>query len=278
MRTSWLLLSLFLLAPPAVADEFVFALPFGKGAEMEAVAALANGKYLRPPVSGDSESTKRYAAAMAKGKSYPAYFGGVPKGHVTVQSFDPDRFGSAVKTDFKQTDDVVVTTIAPPKRPACAPLTEAQKAQAWALAERLFNQGKVVLPKGKPPFSKILARDLDGDGNPEIIAYYFVPGKKVGPYPAAVMVFAHFNRHGQIKSDRTHFELVPGDDIIPGTPDVTPGFMTNMPYDTLDVDGDGKDEILTTRQTYEGTWYSIWHHDPDGWRDRYTTYRYRTAF
>jgi hypothetical protein len=277
MRISALLLSFYLLAPPVMAEDFVFALPTGSGAEMEAIAALANGKYVRAPVAGDSESTKRYAAALAKGKVYSAYSGGLPRGHVTVQSFDEDRFGAKIKTDFKQTADLIVTTIIPPKRPNSAPISDAQKAQAWALAEKLFAQNKIKLPNGKPTFSRVIGRDLDGDGKQELLGYYFVAGKKVGQTPASIILFAHLDRNGNVKSERTHCERIDADDIIRGT-EVGPGFMTNMPYDTLDVDGDGRDEIITTRGTYEGTWYSIWHHDPDGWKDHYTTYRYRTAF
>jgi hypothetical protein len=283
-RVLVLLFSLLVAAPPVMAEDvqYIFALPSRMKGELDVVAALSKGIYFEPPMVGDDEAILRFQKAMGKGVSYPVYIAGVPKGKATLELLDKERLLAKAKIDFKQTENAIATNIKPVKKHAAPmPLTAQQKKAITASAVAKLKAEGVKIADPSKVHSQFLGRDLNGDGKMEAIAYHFVPASKLNNSANAVLTFANWDVTGKLHIMREHVEHVRKKHLMEGATlaDVGPGFLTNTFFDNFDINGDGRDEIITTFDSFEGVWYAIFHQKPSGsWTTAYKIYRYRQAF
>lgn len=273
MRALSILLTLLLLAPPAMAfnNEYVlFAIPAEPGSDRIDPIALINlkGEPLRPPAA----SASRWQPHVRSGREYPMYCSGTRTGLAKIVDFMAGkRFSGHVQTTVPRNVNAVATDIKPRKHyPRRDAKTWEKRALAELAADELKRNGASSLSGLKSIFN---ARDLDGDGVYEVTGDFFLPYSPTNLQPTALLMVARA-RKGKLKPDMVVFRTITDKELFGGTPlsAIDQGLASHTFFDNFDIDCDGTDEIITRMIAWEGVWYSVWKRKLGGWSKIFETY------
>lgn len=275
MRVLSILLTLLLLAPPAMAlnNEYaLFAIPADPGSDRIDPIALIDlkGEPLRPPAA----SASRWKPHVRSGRDYPMYCSGTRTGSAKIVDFmEGKRFSGHVQTTVPRTVNAVATDIKPRKHyPQRNAKTWEKRALTELATDELKKNGAGSLNELKTVFN---ARDFDGDGVHEVIGDFFLPYSETNPQPMALLMVAR-SRKGKLKPDMVVLRKITDKELFGGTPlsAVDQGLASYTFYDNFDIDRDGTDEIIARMTAWEGVWYSIWKRKLGGWSKIFETYSF----
>src|SRR6266540_6695003 len=208
--------------------------------------ATADGKWIKP---------EEAAKALNQGTTYRIYG--------LTQSFSEAKGGNPKPSEEDVCSDVLTVPLSPKRKPRIADTT--QQVYVDAVRDFLKTRG-IEQPKVK--IENILRVDLDGDGEDEVLinaTNYFSKKDRVqtrSPAGSYSMVLLRRVVAGKVETQLVEGEFYPK--AYKATEDDA-SFNAPNAYKViavLDLDGDGKMEIVVTSQYYEGGETTIYRCDP----------------
>src|ERR1044072_3789481 len=249
---------------PAKQDKIIFAV-MGEGTSIEPIAFVESG-HLVNTVGGDAapEQLKTFSELYYPvNTKYDLIFGGVSTGKVEVKSNNPgsdcgkniaEVTVQSAKTKLKGNVMALSTNTLP--KTAAAGLrrtpTAAEKSEIEALVRAEFTRQKVSAAAQKVlHFQNLTAVDTDKDGKVEIVGSYYA--NTTATERALLFFIADKNPAGKFVLGLKSFERVNQKDVMSSDiKDVDQGLYHELLLDTFDYDNDGKSDIFTYRQGFEG--------------------------
>jgi len=272
---------------PQAAKAVIFAV-INDGKTVSPVAVVAGGKLSEPAGGGDDAAKiAAFAKSYYKPKSsYRLIFGGADAGTVRIASFDPKaecaRNTASISVDSTKVKPkgfvMALATNVPSvskngafrRRP-----TEAEKAEVEALVRREYEKNKLT-PKTLH-YQNLTAIDTNGDGVAELVGSYWVEVDRLSR--ALLFFIAEKGKSGKYAFGYSDYRRIGQDGVMSGEiKDVDAGVYHELLVDYFDADGDGKAEIYTYTQSFEGAEFNVYHSDGAKWAKAYTFSDYRCAF
>ena len=264
-----------------------------RAATMEPILVIDGGSY-KAPVAGDSDAaeiTRFSNAYYRKGDTYRLLAGGGAAGTVAVKKSGKDnecfRTGAdvelqtavrlnknvmALATDSKTLGQAVKSSRRAP--------TAAERAAAIELARTAFTkEGVPASVLSTLETINLTAMDLDRDGRFEMVGS-FVVSKRQKPQWRRWLFLVAEPEGKSYRAALTTSEQLTEDAIMSGANIniVNDGIYVQRLVDQLDLDGDGKAEIVTTSTGLEGVGYTIYKRRANSWQAVYDFSNYRCAF
>jgi len=272
---------------PQPAKSVIFAV-IDDGKTVSPIAVVSSGKLSEPAGGGDDAAKiNAFAKVYYKPKSsYRLIFGGADAGTVRISSFDPKaecaRNTAAVSIDSTKVKPkgfvMALATNIPSASKAGAfrrRPTETEKAEVEALVRREYEKNKLT-PKTLH-YQNLTAIDTNGDGIAELVGSYWVEVDKLSR--ALLFFIAEKGKSGKYAFGYTDYRRFGQDGVMSGDiKDVDTGVYHELLLDYFDADGDGKAEIYTYTQSFEGAEFNVYHSDGTKWAKSYTFSDYRCAF
>jgi hypothetical protein len=239
---------------------------------MDALALYDKGKFIDPVRDGDSSKEKPFADKyFAKGKNYRLLFGGGETGSVTVQSSEEGCNAIHSKVNVEgagkvggkiyalATDSEMLGKKASSRRA----LTASERAAVMTLVKNIYRQhGTSNALMRLLEVGNLTATDLDGDGKFEVVGDFRIEANPNSMTGARRDLFLIATPSGNgFKTEYAGFQAYRKiDDFSRGKSFV----------DQLDIDGDGRGEVVTIDEGYDGYGYSIYQKRGGTWRMVYT--------
>jgi hypothetical protein len=262
------------------------------GAYMVPFVIIEGGQY-KQPIAGDSDEAEmsRFSKTYySTGQKYRVLFGGGEAGSLVVNKSNMgeecSRSGADVslRSTAKLNRNVMAlatnsTTLGGAKSLRRAP-TPAERAALMPLVQAAYKQKGV--PAALIPSLmtvNLTALDLDADGTSELIGSFVVKKQKGGAARYALFLFAE-PQGASYRTTILQFEKFTDADLMSGA-EITAienGVYLERLIDALDLDGDGKAEVITERDGFEGDTYFIYKKQGAKWDKIYEFANYRCAF
>ena len=258
------------------------------GKTVSPIALISNGK-LSEPVNGGDDLAKLTAFGKSYYKpktTYRLIFGGADAGTVRIASFDPkaecskDTANITVASANVKLNGFVMAlatnvaaaskSVAFRRRP-----TSAEKSEVEGLVRAEYEKNKLT-PKALH-YQNLTAIDTNGDGVAELVGSYWI---EVDKETRALLFFiAEKGKTGKYAFGYSDYRRVGQDGVMSGDiKDLDKGVYHELLLDYLDVDGDGKAEIFTYTQSFEGAGFDVYHLVGTKWTKLYSFSDYRCAF
>ena len=258
------------------------------GKTVSPIALISNGK-LSEPVNGGDDLAKLTAFGKSYYKpktTYRLIFGGADAGTVRIASFDPkaecskDTANITVASANVKLNGFVMAlatnaaaaskSVAFRRRP-----TSAEKSEVEGLVRAEYEKNKLT-PKALH-YQNLTAIDTNGDGVAELVGSYWI---EVDKETRALLFFiAEKGKTGKYAFGYSDYRRVGQDGVMSGDiKDLDKGVYHELLLDYLDVDGDGKAEIFTYTQSFEGAGFDVYHSVGTKWTKLYSFSDYRCAF
>ena len=253
--------------------QIIFAL-LDDGKTLEPVAYINKGK-VEPTVNGSDDVG--ILAAFAKsyykaGTNYKVVFGGAQSGTVTVRSANnkaecspntANSTTSGVKTPLKgfvmalATNGEIKTKSSYRRKP-----TAAEKSDVEELVKAEYAKNKLTAKVLH--YQNLTAVDVDGDGSPEFVGSYWVEIDKLTR--GLLFFIADKNSKGKLVLSHADYRSVDQASVMSGAiKDVDEGVYHELLLDVYDYDGDGKSEIFTYEQSFEGAGFTAYKKSGGKW-------------
>jgi hypothetical protein len=260
---------------------------------MEPFLIIEGGKFLNP-VAGDSDGDeiKRFSNSYySKGRKYRLLFGGSEAGTATVKksSVDFECFRTGAEVSLSTTAKLNINvmaiatdseTLGSSKSSRRAP-TAAERAASVSLAKDNFKQKGVpaVLVAGIQTVN-LTALDLDADGKAELVGSFLVKKTRGGQERFVLFLLAEPEGQSYRAGVVKYASYKPKDIMSGGDIDGigSGGLYTERLLDQLDLNGDGKAEVITITVGFEGVGYDIYEKQGGQWKSIYEFGNYRCAF
>jgi len=249
---------------------------------------VAKGK-LSEPVTGGDDATKLNAFGRSYYKvktTYRLIFGGADAGTVRITAFDPKAECSkntakvavdSTKVKPKGFVMALATNIGPlPKNGAFRRRpTAAEKGAVEQLVRAEYEKNKLT-PKALH-YQNLTAIDTNGDGVAELVGSYWIEVDRLSR--ALIFFIAEKGKNGKYAFGYSDYRRFGQDGVMSGDiKDVDAGVYHELLLDYLDTDGDGKAEIFTYTQSFEGAEFNVYHQSGTKWVKGYTFADYRCAY
>ena len=238
---------------------------------IDPVAVVSGGRFTAPPSSyAETDADKARADRFIKeyfraGRKYRLLFGGGEAGSVTVGKYlEAGCVGmeaeATAETAVKLGGEVLAlaadsNSLGTKTGTRRAP-TDAERSSALDLARKAFRQHRVAPARvSKMETNNLTAVDTNGDGRAELIGSFIIKGEWgvqeavfliAEPSGAGFVSTLAWFHHGQ-EADAAYRRLV----------------------DVLDLDGDGRGEVVAQGLYYESHDYIIYKRQARGWREVY---------
>ncbi len=275
---------------PAKQDKIIFAV-IGDGTSIEPIAFIESG-HLVNTVGGDAapEQLKAFSALYyPAGTKYDLIFGGVSTGKVEVKSNNPESdcgkniaevTVQSIKTKLKGNLMALAANTLPKTAASGVRRTPsaAEKTEIEALVRAELTKQKVSAAAQKVlRFQNLTALDTDKDGKVEIVGSYYV---SISTTDRALFFFiADRNAAGKFVLNVKTFERVSQKNVMSNDiKDIDQGMYHELLLDTFDYDNDGKSDIFTYRQGFEGNTFIVYHNNAGKWVKVLETGNYRCAY
>lgn len=274
----------------APAKAVVFAV-LDNGATLEPIGYLENRK-LESAIDGGQELEvlqdfhRRYFKPRT---TYQLVFGGSKAGTVTVKSADPSSECA------RHTAEVTVTSQRARLRGNVMALavsnslklsgngvrrtpTAAERAEIEALVRAdLSKKGVKAAVLKKLQYQNLTAIDADGDGVVEFVGSYWVA--PTAKSRSLLFFIADKNSTGKYAMSVTDHKALTEDETM--SSDITTvdsGVGHELLLDLFDVDNDGKSEVFTYSQSFEGAGFNVYRKEGGKWTKVHDSANYRCAF
>lgn len=273
--------------PQAAKKAAIFAV-IDDGETVSPIALISNGK-LSEPVNGGDDLAKLTAFGKSYYKpktSYRLIFGGADAGIVKIASFDPkaecskDTAKISVESKKVKLNGFVMalaTNAASASKAAAFRRrpTTAEKTEIESLVRAEYEKNKLT-PKTLH-YQNLTAIDTNGDGVAELVGSYWI---EVDKQTRALLFFiAEKGKSGKYAFGYSDYRRVGQDGVMSGDiQDLDKGVYHELLLDYFDVDGDGKAEIFTYTQSFEGAGFDVYHSVGGKWSKLYSFSDYRCAF
>ncbi len=229
---------------------------------MEPVVLLEDGRYKPPPEEGAGKFNETY---YRKGQKHRLLFGGGEAGSVTVTAIEegncvPMVAGVQIQTRVKLGGEVQALatnseTLGRRQSSRRAP-TAKERADLLRIARNEFSQRKLAAPLIKKMNTvNLTATDLDGDGSAEMIGSFEIIQ---GEGRMSLFLIAEAQK-GVFQPAFVWYHS--------GTE--TSGFQLQKLVDQVDLDGDGKAEVIAQEYRYEEHDFSIYQKQGGKWQRIY---------
>ena len=264
-------------------------------------AVLNDGRTLEPIVQVDGGKIVELESNTENGwkdfskiyytpkTTYNLIFGGIAGGKVSVVSGPKDgdcaaNMGSATTTSAKAKLKGLVMALAtdvPVKKgnlgtrrtPTLAERTELEKI---IRAEKTKQKVSAANLKGLR-YHNLTALDTNNDKAAEFVGSYWLPTAKTER--ALLFFIAEKSADGKFAFTFSQFDLVKQADVMSGDiKDVDSGIYHELLLDAFDADGDGRAEIFTIGQAFEGNNFHIYKRDADKWTRAMDIYNYHCGY
>ena len=259
---------------------------------IDPVVIVIGGRYTKPPSGMEEEAAlSRFAGRYYRsGQKYSLFFGGGRNGNITVKQWlgksgecNRSMADVTLNTSARIEGKVMglatnVDSISRRESSRRMP-TPGERASVMKLAQQAYTQ------KGSPAALlqnlrtiNMTAMDLDGDGRFEIVASFVV--KKRGGKEARVLFLIAEPRGADYRTGFTRYDVIT-DTNIPGgasLDDIEDYVLAEILVDQLDLDKDGKGEIIAMDRGFEGVTYRIYKKQKDRWRNVYEFSSYKCAY
>ena len=273
-----------------ITNKTVFAV-VNDGKQIEPIAFIEGGK-LQPIIGEDADlvNDPEFVINHYKPKTkYNLIFGGANAGTVTVTKdmaksdcaanqaeisiqskvVQPKGFVMALATDAVVGKKVIGTR----KLPTAAERAEIEK---LVMSEMLKNS--IPIKKtNELRYHNLTKVDVDNDGNPEFIGtYWYNTGDKI----RSLMFFiADKIKDGSYLIRFSKFSKINESEVMSGNiKDIDDGIYHELMIDMLDIDGDGKSEIFTMTQSFEGSNFSAYKKVDGKWSQILETSNYHCGY
>ncbi|HEV7642828.1 MAG TPA: hypothetical protein VGO50_02700 [Pyrinomonadaceae bacterium] len=275
---------------PAKQDKIIFAV-MGDGTSIEPIAFIESG-HLVNTVGGDAapEQLKAFSELYYPASTkYDLIFGGVSTGKVEVKSNNAESdcgkniaevTVQSLKTKLKG-NIMALATNTLPKTAASGVRrtpTAAEKTEIETLVRAELTKQKVSAAAQKVlRFQNLTAIDADKDGKVEIVGSYYVNTSTTER--ALLFLIADKNSAGKFVLGVKTFERVSQKDVMSSDiKDIDQGMYHELLLDTFDYDNDGKSDIFTYRQGFEGSTFNVYHNNAGKWVKVLETSNYHCAY
>ncbi|HQZ83323.1 MAG TPA: hypothetical protein PLR83_08890 [Pyrinomonadaceae bacterium] len=272
---------------PVPAKSVIFAV-IDDGKTVSPIAVVSGGKLSEPAGGGDDAAKiEAFAKSYYKPKSsYRLIFGGAEAGTVRITSFDPKAecakntatvLVDSTKVKPKGFVMALATNVPSASKNAAFRRrpTETEKAEVEALVRREYEKNKLT-PKTLH-FQNLTAIDTNGDGVAELVGSYWVEVDRLSR--ALLFFIAEKGKSGKYEFGYSDYRRFGQDGVMSGDiKDVDKGVYHELLVDYLDADGDGKAEVYTYTQSFEGAEFNVYHSDGSKWAKQYTFSDYRCAY
>ena len=258
------------------------------GATLEPIAHFEKGKLVQTVDGGDdSKLIASFSRAYYKpGTRYNLIFGSSVSGSVEVKSSDPksECFKNMAvsqtrvdKTPLKGLVMGLATNIplksASPSFRRRPTATERDEVEKVVRAE----YSKQKLAPETLRYHNLTALDPDHDGKPELVGSYWVEIDKVKR--GLLFFIAEKGSGGKYSFAYHEYRLVDQGDVMSGDiKSVDDGVYHELLLDAFDYDGDGKSEVFTYTQSFEGAGFNVYRRDGGKWTKEFEESNYHCAF
>jgi hypothetical protein len=264
----------------------------GSESFLDPVVIVIGGRYTKPSSGeGGEAAMSRFAARYYRpGQKYSLFFGGGKSGSVTVKQWlgkseecNRSMAGVSLNTTAKIEGKVMglatnVDSISRRESSRRIP-TQGERASVVKLAQSVFTQKGATAPllQGLRTIN-MTAMDLDDDGSFEVVGSFML--KKKGGKEARGLFLIAEPRGAQYRAGFTRHEVMADTDLPGGASldDLEDYVLAEILVDQLDLDRDGKGEIVTMDRGFEGVTYKIYKREKARWRKVYEYYSYKCAF
>ena len=274
--------------PVSTASKPIIFAVLNDGKTLEPIAYVSRGK-LAPPVNGSDSQNVISAfnkAYYRPGTVYRLIFGSSNAGTVTAKSSDAkadcskntaQAATSSSKVQLKGLVMGLATNI--PSKSTNASYrrkpTTAEKDEIDALARAEFAKQKLT-PKVLR-YQNLTALDIDNDGKPEFVGSYWIEIDKLTR--GLLFLIAGKGINGKYAVGYHEYRLVDQANVMSGAiKDVDDGVSHELLLDAFDYDGDGKAEIFTYIQSFEGAGFNAYRRSGGKWVRTFEGANYHCAY
>ncbi len=245
----------------------VFAV-LNDGKTIESIGYIDKGA-IEKAVDGASEApiiSRFHRSYFKPGTVYKLVFGGADAGTVTVKSSNPkaECLASSAEVVSRSTSAklsgrrmALATNIAPRKAGTGMRRmpTAAERTEIGELVKAEFERQKAG--GKKVDYHNLTAIDVDNDKKPEFVGTYWT---NIDAETRALLFFiADKGSDGKYKFGITDYRVVKQSEVMNGEISaVDKGMYHELLLDELDIDGDGKDEVFTYIQSFEGAGFNAY--------------------
>lgn len=270
-------------------EQIIFAV-YGEGERMLEPIAVWRGGKLEAAVAGDSDDKTLNAFAKTyyrAGQKYRLIFGGGDAGTALVKTSmtasDCAKANASATLQSKLQLNRLVMALATntnAKLPATVrrrPTPAEREALAAPVRAEYGKHGVSAATLKGLSYVNLTALDLDRDGTFELVGSALVQGKGADK---RLLFFIAGQQNGKYELRQANYEQITADSIMSGgdIKDVDTGLLNELLVDVYDVDGDGVAEVFTTKQSFEGSRFSVYHRQKGAWELWYDTNNYHCAF
>jgi hypothetical protein len=242
--------------------------------QMDALVLIQGGKFSEP-TGGDPQGrdlspfSKAYLRA---GQTYRLLFGGGEAGTVTVRNASEgcNNIHAEVlaQTSKKLSGHVMALATNSQtlghKEGSRRALTEAERTSVMELVQNIYRQKGVSAALLRSLMTRNLtATDLDGDGAFEVVGSFRIEAQTANPKSLQRDLFLIAAPQGKgYRAELAQYQSYK----------LADGFGRGVDFvDQLDMDGDGRAEIVTQDEGFDGYGYSIYKKSRGIWRNIYST-------
>lgn len=272
--------------PPAKPKAIIFTV-INDGKSIEPVAYIEKGKLVEATNSAAGQNS--FAATYYKKNTpYTLVFGGVNDGKVTVNKSDAGSDCASNMADVKTeatkarlkgvlmalaTNTKVSAGTGTRRLPTSTERTEVEK-----LVKAEFTKQKVPAAAIKDlHYQNLTAIDADGDGKAEMVGSYWLGPTDKDRY--LLFFIADKGADGKYSFGYSEYQHVTPDKVMSGdVKDLDGGIYHELLIDVLDYDGDGKGEIFTIVQAFEGNNFHAFRRQGGKWIKTFEAYNYHCAY
>ncbi len=270
------------LPPPPMA---VFAV-LNDGKSVEPIAKIQGGKLSGLSDGGDDQATlKKFVGSYYKpGTNYKLVFGGANAGTVTIKSANPESECArnmadvtvvSTKTKLKGMVMALATSAAVKGSGVRRLPTPAERSAAEALVKAEFTKQKVGLKNLN--YHNLTALDLNSDGVAELVGSFWV--EPSATERALLFFIAAKGADGKYAFGYSDFRTLKNDEVMSGdVKDTDTGVYHELLLDVLDVDGDGKSEVFTYVQSFEGAGFNAYAEKNGKWESIFEGSNYHCGY
>jgi hypothetical protein len=236
---------------------------------MDALVLLNRGKYIDPVGEADSNAMKPFAEKYFQaGKKYRLLLGGGQVGTATVKSSSEgcNTIHSTVSIESNAkiggpikglaTDSETLGRKASSRRA----LTPAERAAVMTLVKNIYRQHKIsnALLQRSLKVNNLTATDLDGDGQFEVIGDFQIAISSTSTEgPRRDLFLIATPKGAGYQAELANFQSYR----------MNSGFGRGIGFaDQLDIDNDGRAEVVTIDEGFDGYGYSIYKKQGGRWR------------
>jgi hypothetical protein len=257
------------------------------GGTLEPIAEI-DGKRLRATVNGSDDVKRKSAfhgAYYKAGTTYRLIFGGTNAGSVSVKSSDVNAECAsnmatvttrADKTPLKglvmglATNGPADKATGMRRRP-----TDVEKDEIEKLVRSEYARQKLT-PKALR-YHNLTALDIDGDGSAEFVGSYWT---EIDKQTRGLLFFiAGKNKDGRYALEHKEYRTVDQSKVMSGDiKNVDDGVLHELLLDVYDYDGDGRREVFTYVQSFEGAGFNVYKKSGGRWTRVFEGSNYHCAF